>query len=253
LQNQDYEKTVSELENKMNDFRSKWVELLKENIDYKHKLSVIKAADSQRRLGSFSITPSCNFYWSGGEEYQEIQNDLSGIDSKIKGKVNPQNKSLLQTIHKQKEEKLDDFERQRIEYIFLQKNLKDQEISEYKRGLELNQKFILTELIGKGGFSEVWQCYDKMTGNMHAIKIQKMNKSWVDQAKNAFIAHIARGVQILDQNEHQNIIKFFEYFYPDDNSVALVMEYCSNGNLAQLIQLRARFQKRKQSPFYFKF
>ena len=51
-------------------------------------------------------------------------------------------------------------------------------------------------------------------------------------------------VKALKKCSHENIVKYFEDFYEKDHTF-IVMEYCSGGDLAKLIQR----QKDKGTPF----
>jgi hypothetical protein len=56
----------------------------------------------------------------------------------------------------------------------------------------LNGRFQLLNLLGKGGFSEVWRALDLERGGEVAVKVHRLAGSWNDAKKQNYIKHATR-------------------------------------------------------------
>lgn len=81
--------------------------------------------------------------------------------------------------------------------------------------------------LGKGTYGEVFSATHKETGQRRAIKQipRSKIKNW-----DRFVTE----VKIMQQLDHPNVIKLYEYF-EDDLFVYLVTELCTGGELFELI------------------
>ena len=63
------------------------------------------------------------------------------------------------------------------------KRIQNEDLSKYRNNIELNTRYLLLNLLGKGGFSEVYKAYDYQEQMMVAIKIHQLNQGWTEQKK----------------------------------------------------------------------
>lgn len=97
----------------------------------------------------------------------------------------------------------------------------------FQQGDTFSGRYILTQKLGLGGFSEVWKAEDQMTdGTVVAIKIYAPEKGLDDHGLKQFRKEYA----LTQPLNHSNLLKA-SYFDITEGSPYLVMQYCSNGSL----------------------
>lgn len=104
-------------------------------------------------------------------------------------------KSRLNTIRKQQQECQDELvrlEHDKEAHIRESRRLRDESDSVYGKYPVLNKHYQIVELLGKGGFSEVWRAYDLQNLCDVAIKIHQLNPSWSDDRRSSYIRHALR-------------------------------------------------------------
>ena len=94
-----------------------------------------------------------------------------------------------------------------------------------------NQRYLLRQLLGKGGFSEVWGGYDLSEMKDVAIKIHQLDSSWSRNRKEDYIKHATRECKIHTELKHPKIVQLSDVFQIDDDSFATVLERCWGSNL----------------------
>ena len=82
-----------------------------------------------------------------------------------------------------------------------------------------------SNLLGKGGFGQVYKAYHKLDGSEIAIKT--VGKSGLSKAE---ISNLCRELDILQKVDHPNITKYFEN-YEDENFIYICMELMEGGDL----------------------
>jgi calcium-dependent protein kinase len=88
----------------------------------------------------------------------------------------------------------------------------------------------LIKSIGEGTFGKIELVEHKITGKVRAMKAIKKIES--DETSEASILN---ELNILKQIDHQNILKIYEYYIDADNYY-LITEYCSGGNLYDVMK-----------------
>ena len=98
-----------------------------------------------------------------------------------------------------------------------------------------------TDLLGRGGFGEVYKV--KLTNNSiqreYAIKVFD---------KNNLSKNTERSLRILNEIKihrsliHEHICKY-EHSFEDNKNVYILMEFCANGNLSSLLKARRRLEE----------
>jgi len=89
---------------------------------------------------------------------------------------------------------------------------------------DINDKYIMGEEIGRGGFSVVREATCREDGEKYAVKI--VEKTLIQDE----IKLLRREIEIMKQVEHENILKLIEIF-EDDEKVYIVMELVDGSEL----------------------
>jgi serine/threonine protein kinase len=104
---------------------------------------------------------------------------------------------------------------------------------EVKVGSELQNRYVVSQLLGDGGFGIVWHATDKKEGRDVAIKRMKtLGGGELD-------ALLAEARQIKALRGHKNIVEMYETFI-DEGEGFLVMEYVEGRSLQDIFQSLAR-------------
>eukprot|EP00127_Corallochytrium_limacisporum_P007438 Clim_evm41s251 gene=Clim_evmTU41s251 len=128
-------------------------------------------------------------------------------------------------------EELEDLERQRNLHIREIKRIKDEDSSRFSHCPLLQNRFLLMNLLGKGGFSEVYKAFDVEKNQFVACKIHQLNSTWNERKKNNYIKHACRELQIHENLRHPRIVRHFDVFEIDQDSFATVLDYIPGNDL----------------------
>ena len=87
-------------------------------------------------------------------------------------------------------------------------------------------RYKMVRLLGKGGFSEVYQAFDVTDMKWVACKIHQLQENWNENTKNNYIKHALRENKIHRSLQHPNIVKLYDTIEIDKDSFCTVLEYC---------------------------
>ena len=135
----------------------------------------------------------------------------------------------LQNLKKQEkylQEQALALQNEKLQHIQNVKQLWNEQASRFKYGETLNDKYILRQLIGKGGFSEVWDAYDIQSMEWVAVKIHQLDPRWSTAKKDNYIKHVSREYDIHRSVRHERIVSLMDVFEIDNHSFATVLELC---------------------------
>ena len=97
-----------------------------------------------------------------------------------------------------------------------------------KNNKKIDDKYIISKIIGEGGYGSVIKVIHKSTGQVRAMKI--ISK---DNLRPGYTElEIFREINILKKLEHPYIMKLYE-FYSDEEYFYLINEFCSEGDLGE--------------------
>jgi len=99
-------------------------------------------------------------------------------------------------------------------------------------------------LLGKGGFSEVWRAFDLHDARHVAVKIHQLESSWSDAKKENYTKHVSREYEIHREVRHPRIVSLYDVFEIDTDSFATVLECCGGTDLDTLLKDRGRLPER---------
>ena len=111
------------------------------------------------------------------------------------------------------------------------KRLRDEEESRFGDNPVMNKRYLLLELLGKGGFSEVFKALDLTTFTHVAVKIHQLSSQWSESKKASYVKHSVREYHIHKGLCHPRIVSLLDIFEIDNNTFATVLEHCSGGDL----------------------
>ena len=111
--------------------------------------------------------------------------------------------------------------------------------------MNLLDKYENIEYLGKGTFGVVRLYQDKLTKEKVAIKIINKNKI----INKYYEDNIKRELNILQNIKHINIINT-KQILNDSENIYIIMEYCENGELFNLI-VDETFLKENEAAYYF--
>ncbi|KAL5006577.1 hypothetical protein ScPMuIL_015383 [Solemya velum] len=126
---------------------------------------------------------------------------------------------------------LEKLERERNLHIRELKRIHNEDNSRFKDHPTLNDRYLLLNLLGKGGFSEVHKGFDLKEQRYVACKIHQLNREWKDDKKANYIKHALREYNIHKSLNHPRIVRLYDVFEIDNNSFCTVLEYCEGNDL----------------------
>ena len=230
--------------------------MLKEISKLKRENKVRWFNEQEYNLGKLIIIHKPEFNKSKNIEYWKEGKKI--YDTKIKLKQNQcqidliqknnDNNSLssftLDCLLKEKEElceTLKKLETDKYLYLYKQNLFNQEKICTFsplkKEGLPfLNERYQILELIGKGGYSEVYKAYDTYDHKFIACKLIQLNENWPQEIKQSYIKHTIRENLILQNLNHKRIVKLYDTLEINDNSFCNILEYCSGPDLSLYIR-----------------
>ncbi|KAL1189061.1 Serine/threonine-protein kinase TOUSLED [Cardamine amara subsp. amara] len=148
-------------------------------------------------------------------------------------------KSRLASIKREEEAVLRERERYTLEKGVLMremKRLRDEDGSRFNNFPVLNSRYALLNLLGKGGFSEVYKAYDLVDHRYVACKLHGLNAQWSEEKKLSYIRHANRECEIHKSLVHHHIVRLWDKFHIDMHTFCTVLEYCSGKDLDAVLK-----------------
>ncbi|XP_010520498.1 PREDICTED: serine/threonine-protein kinase TOUSLED-like isoform X3 [Tarenaya hassleriana] len=149
-------------------------------------------------------------------------------------------KSRLASIKREEEVILRERDRYELEkgrLIREMKRIRDEDGSRFNNFPVLNGRYALLNLLGKGGFSEVYkQAYDLVDQRYVACKLHGLNAQWSEEKKQSYIRHAIREYNIHKTLVHHHIVRLWDIFEIDQNTFCTVLEYCSGKDLDAVLK-----------------
>ena len=230
--------------------------MLKEISKLKRENKVRWFNEQEYNLGKLIIIHKPEFnksknieYWKEGKKIYDTKIKLKQNQCQIDLiQKNDDNNSLssftLDCLLKEKEElceTLKKLETDKYLYLYKQNLFNQEKICTFsplkKEGLPfLNERYQILELIGKGGYSEVYKAYDTYDHKFIACKLIQLNENWPQEIKQSYIKHTIRENLILQNLNHKKIVKLYDTLEINDNSFCNILEYCSGPDLSLYIR-----------------
>lgn len=107
-----------------------------------------------------------------------------------------------------------------------------------KIGDVLDNKYLLVRKLGEGGFGNVYLAQDTLLSERYvALKCLKIDE-------NDRESYLIREMDFLATLADPHVVGFFHHF-KNNNTIFLVMEYCSGGSLRQFLQAKGKVKPEK--------
>eukprot|EP00826_Nyctotherus_ovalis_P011191 TRINITY_DN12921_c0_g1_i11.p1 TRINITY_DN12921_c0_g1~~TRINITY_DN12921_c0_g1_i11.p1 ORF type:complete len:221 (+),score=38.24 TRINITY_DN12921_c0_g1_i11:156-818(+) len=101
------------------------------------------------------------------------------------------------------------------------------------------------EVLGRGGYGEVWLMRHKETKKLYATKA--LNKKRL--AKSSQLKNLAHEIATQRRIVHDNIIRVYD-FMEDKVNIYILMEYASKGNLFAYIHKKSHLDEKEAFKFF---
>ena len=112
----------------------------------------------------------------------------------------------------------------------------------FERGTVLDGKYLLARKLGEGGFGHVYLAQDILLEERYvALKYLKIDES----ARERFLI---QEMEFLSSLSDPHVVGFYHHFR-NENSLFLVMEYCSGGSLRQLLDTKGKVKPEKAADW----
>ncbi|KAJ0769826.1 putative protein kinase TLK family [Helianthus annuus] len=148
-------------------------------------------------------------------------------------------KSRLASIKREEDTYVRERERYELEkgrLIREMKRIRDEDGSRFNNYQILNHRYALLNLLGKGGFSEVYKAFDLVEYRYVACKLHGLNANWSEDKKQSYIRHAIREYNIHKTLIHHNIVRLWDIFEIDQNTFSTILEYCSGKDLDAVLK-----------------
>jgi tousled-like kinase len=111
------------------------------------------------------------------------------------------------------------------------KRLRDEDGSRFNDFPVLHNRYLLLNMLGRGGFSEVFRAYDLVSLRPVAVKIHQLSSQWSEAKKASYVKHSVREYHIHRTLNHPRIVHLLDIFEIDNNTFATVLDLCTGGDL----------------------
>eukprot|EP01134_Creolimax_fragrantissima_P004906 CFRG4906T1 len=175
--------------------------------------------------------PECNSAATTSEFTQPLPISIATEDYYIQDEVYKLQQQQLKKEESEVLVELHGLEHSRALHLRELKRQRDESRSAYNDFMVLNDRYLLLELLGKGGFSEVYKGYDLVEMRYVACKMHVLNSQWSEDKKSNYTKHACREYNIHKSLHHQHIVSLLDVFEIDYNSFCTVLEYCEGADL----------------------
>ncbi|GBG33279.1 Serine/threonine-protein kinase TOUSLED [Hondaea fermentalgiana] len=211
------------------DIRARQLDVLQRRDDLEKRKKIVAKQVRQRRANADPGANTCLI-------------DLEAIELEESIKVELAN---LKRIEQELVEERARVDLEKLVYLQSLRRLRDEDASRFNRQPVLHNRYLLRELLGKGGFSEVWKAFDLVELRDVAVKVHELNSSWNDIKKASYLKHATREYKIHLSLRHPRIVRFYDVFEIDQNSFATVLEFCEGTDLEFHLKHRKKLPERE--------
>jgi tousled-like kinase len=109
----------------------------------------------------------------------------------------------------------------------------------------LNERYLLLNLLGRGGFSEVFRAYDFESARFVACKVHQLASNWSEARKQSFLRHMLRENEIHSSLSHPRILRAHDSFELDKLTVVSVLDLCNGTDLDVVLRKNGALPERE--------
>lgn len=157
-------------------------------------------------------------------------------------------KVRLQAIRREEDSlktELARLEHEKMTYVKHIKLLRDQEGSRFNDFPVLNNRYLVLNMLGRGGFSEVFKALDLVSLHEVACKIHQLNSQWSEAKKASYVKHSVREYHIHKALDHPRIVSLLDIFEIDNNTFATILQLADGGDLDSYIKQHEMLPERE--------
>ena len=106
--------------------------------------------------------------------------------------------------------------------------------------------YLLLNLLGFGGFSEVYKAVDLSSCQLVAAKLHQLESDWSALSRAGFVRRVHREVAIQSKFSHPNVLRLRDSFLVDADCLCTVLEFAEAAkDLEQLLKEEGRFSEKE--------
>mmetsp|Transcript_14305 Transcript_14305/g.33943 ORF Transcript_14305/g.33943 Transcript_14305/m.33943 type:complete len:578 (+) Transcript_14305:51-1784(+) len=117
--------------------------------------------------------------------------------------------------------------------------------SRFKHYPLLKDRFQLLNMIGKGGFSEIYKAFDLETMSYCAIKVNEIEAKMSDSQRQDLVRWALRECEIQKSLQHPRIVQLRDCFALDSHAFVLVLELCEGETLDIRLKMSGSLQEKE--------
>jgi len=126
-----------------------------------------------------------------------------------------------------------------------QQRLQAAENSNFRNYPLLADRYQLLNMIGRGGFSEVFRAYDLEGNRFCAVKIHELGKDMSDQQRQSYIRRAMREYDIQKTLKHSRVVTLADCFPISTKAFGTVLELCEGDTLDEFMKRNGALPERE--------
>ena len=157
-------------------------------------------------------------------------------------------KARMAIIRKEEEaikNERESLEREKAAHIRALKRVRDEDGSRFNKHPVLGDRYVLMNLLGRGGFSEVYKAWDCDEMREVACKLHQLNPQWSEERKRTYVRHAARECSIHKSLDHPHVVRLIDVFEVDSDSFCTVLELCTGDDLDARLKAQGAISERE--------
>ena len=136
-------------------------------------------------------------------------------------------------------------EREKQAHIRALKRARDEDASRFNRHPLLGNRYVLMNMLGRGGFSEVYKAFDVVEMREVACKLHQLSPQWSEARKQTYVRHAQRECVIHKRLRHANVVEMIDVFEVDRDSFCTVLELCTGDDLDARLKAQGPIAERE--------
>eukprot|EP00002_Diphylleia_rotans_P032179 TRINITY_DN673_c0_g2_i3.p1 TRINITY_DN673_c0_g2~~TRINITY_DN673_c0_g2_i3.p1 ORF type:complete len:511 (-),score=119.05 TRINITY_DN673_c0_g2_i3:782-2314(-) len=116
------------------------------------------------------------------------------------------------------------------------RRIRNEDRSMFKINQVVHDRYLIQQLLGKGGFSEVFKAYDLVECREVSCKVHQLISHWSVEKKENYIKHAVRECNIQKSMQHSRIVQLYDVFEINRDAFCTVLEYCDGGDLDKVLK-----------------
>ncbi|EFJ41809.1 hypothetical protein VOLCADRAFT_119598, partial [Volvox carteri f. nagariensis] len=226
-------------------YRGELARLVQGNARLERDLSRSQLSANSARLGVLTLMRTGPMQmaevWEDGTAFQQLAARRATLTA-TKEEVMAAQKTRLAVLKREEEslrEEEEKLNREKIRQIRAVKLSREEDASRFGRwpvlpdrpGPEGRPRYVLMNLLGKGGFSEVFKAYDLVEVRPVCVKIHALAPGWPSAKKESYVRHAIREYDIHRSLRHPAVVTLLDVLEIDLDTFATVLELCEGGDL----------------------